>query len=374
VRAYQISVFFQMAAISIANLLPLFWEELGMGKGAIGSLNSLGMAISLVGPFFFGWIGSRSDPARLVALCFFGTAVLGPLMLLWTSPLGQGILFGASQFLKVGYLTLVPVGVLHLLGPRAGLDYGRYRRVGSTGFAVAVAGTGFLLARLGNETILWASALCALLAGLPFVNTIRIPTPRATGDSYTSVMRNAKIRWFLFGSLVLGTWQAAPFVFLQLRMKEMGAATGLIGLVLAEGGIVAMLSLTAVGRFADRFAVEKLYYIPAIAACVRLLLYAAPSQNPYWFIAIQLLHIPVWVLSEVCQVKIIRTFAPPSQFARVQALLQIVNTAGWALAAAVTGWIAEACSLRAAFAWTAWLPLLALPFLIRAHHSGQKPD
>ncbi len=358
-----------MMALSVMNIFPLFWSSLGYSDSSIGILNGVAMVAAILGPLFFGWIGSRKAPARIIAICFVATGVVTPLMLCFNGIGAQTLLFGVSQFLKVGFLTLVPVGVLHLLGPRAGLDYGRYRRVGSAGFLVA--GFAGYLVQISNPGIaVWIVGVACVLAALPFLWHIQIPMVHAPDEGWKTLFSDRKTRYFLLGSLLLSTWNAGVWVFLPLRMREMGATPSLISWTMAECGLIAILSLSLTGRIVDRIGRPALLYLAVpVAASLRLLLMASPDSTPQWFLLIQWMHVLVWVLGEIVQIQFVRKYTKPSLFPRIQAMLMMCTYAGMGGASALMGLLVEPFGLRATLALSATLPLLALPFLWLAFKS-----
>jgi len=368
-RLFQFSGFFQMMAISMMNLFPLYWSSLGYSDGAIGILNGLGNITAVLGPLFFAWFASRQAPSRLIAWCFLLSGFSIPLML-WAKPIVlQTAVFGLTQFLKVGYLTLVPVGVLHLLGPRAGLDYGRYRRFGSAGFLVAGL-AGMAMQRTSPALVVWLVGGACLLAALPFLGKIEIPRLHVPTEGWIDLFRPRKVRYFLLGSFVLSAWNAGVWVFLPLRMREMGANPNLIAWTMAECGLIAVVSLGLVGRWADHLQKPSLLFllVPLFAA-LRLLLMAWPTQHAEWFLAIQWTHVIVWVLGEVVQIQFVRTIVKPSLFPRAQAALQIGTYAGMGIASALMGLLVPHLGLRATIAASALLPLLAWPWLWASHRA-----
>lgn len=358
---FQFSGFFQMLAISVMNLFPLFWQSLGYSNGAIGILNGVGMVAAIVGPFFFGWLGSRRAPSKVVAICFLLTGLATPLMLLSSHIVVQTILAGLAQFLKVGFLTLVPVGVLHLLGPRAGLDYGRYRRVGSAGFFVA--GAAGLMIQAANPSIsVWIVAVACLLAALPFLGKVSIPLIHVPQEGWLDLVRDRRTLFFLVGSTLLSTWNAGVWIYQPLRMHEMGASPNLIAWTLAECGLIAIVSLTATGRAVDRLRNPALLLLVVpVAASIRLWLLSLPDTNPWWFLLIQWMHIPVWVLGEVASIQFVRHYTKPSLFPRVQAMLQVGTYLGMGSASVLMGLVVPQAGMQQTIFLSALLPLTALP-------------
>lgn len=361
-RYFQFSAFFQMFFMSSSSLLPLFWTEAWhYTPSEVAWLNSISIAIALVAPFYFGK-GFRISTEKTILFLFAFIALAGAG--LWGSGffLYQVMIFAFLQFLRAGILTLVPTGVLHFLGPNSGHQYGTYRRVGSFGFLVGVVGAGYACQFFGAKWLPMLIIISAGLAALPFLNRIRIPQTDPTQGSYREVMRNPVLRPLLLGYTLISAWSAAVFTFMPLRLQEMGASSGLIGWTISLCGITALLSLVPIGKWIDRHSPAKLYQIVPLCAALRIFLMSLPDTNPYWFLLIQLLHIPTWVLGEAIQIKLIRQHSPSHLYSRAMALISIGLSAGVALTSALGGVFVHHIGLQGTFAIIAILPLLALPW------------
>ncbi len=361
---FKYSAFFQMMGISASSLIPLFWKEiLHYEADKIGFLNAIATAIALSGPLFFGWAGTRQQIDKTIKVCFILSAVLSPFFLSSQSFWLQAVLFTGISFLRCGFTTLVPVGVLNLLSSRAGQEYGKYRRVGSMGFLVGVIGAGYLAKATNPSWVLAILGGSALFAVYPYLNRIEIPQAPQRSGNYRDLLKIPGMLWFYLGTLLISTWSSAAFIFMPLRLSDLGASASTIGWVVSECGIVALFTLSYLGKMTDRYSPAKLYLWVPLFAFLRIFLYGLPTENASWFFLIQLLHIPTWVISEVIQVKTLRSRIPNVHFSRGMALLQVSQSLGLALGSGYIGLCSGHFGLQQAFRWGALLPLFALPFL-----------
>jgi PPP family 3-phenylpropionic acid transporter len=363
-NAFKFSAIFQMAMVSIASLLPLYWKNsLGYTESEVGYLNALSTLILLGAPFIFGFAGSRYRPEVIIFICFGASALLSPLFLSSDLFSVQSLLFGLLLFMRTGIYILVPVGVMHLLGPRSGNEYGKYRRFGSLGFLSGVISGGYLIEATWPGSVVWLISICAVLAALPYYKKIKIPFARMAGDSFWSVLKIKGLKSFYIGTFLMCIWWSVPFVFLPLRLNEMGASAAFTGWIVSLLGITALISLPLMGSFADRYIPERLYFWLPLLGLLRCILTALPQTNPYWFILIQLMHIPTWVLGDILQVKILKTYVPVTLFSRAQAFLIISTSGGMAIGSAIIGLLVEQISLAQSFIWAGVISLSAMPLL-----------
>lgn len=355
--------------MSSSSLLPLFWSEhWNYSASQIAWLNSISVGIALGAPLLFGALTHL--PAHLNILALFGITSLSS-ALLWSNgaPFVQIFLFALLQIARAGLITLVPAGVLHFLGPNSGEQYGAYRRMGSLGFLTGVIGSGYLADFLGSSILPACILVASLLAALPFLYQIRIPSSSSHRGSFATVLKHPILQPLLIGYLLISAWSAAVFTLMPLRLKEMGASPSLIGWTISLCGITALATLVPIGKWLDRQAISRFYLIVPLCAALRIALMALPTTLPHWFLAIQLLHIPTWVLGEAIQIKIIRTYCPSELYSRAMALMSIALSLGVALCSAIAAYFSQSIGLQGSFWVISVIPLLALPWTWILHRN-----
>jgi PPP family 3-phenylpropionic acid transporter len=371
---FKYSAFFQMMGISASSLIPLFWkDQLGYSASDIGFLNAIAIIIALAGPLYFGWIGTKKSLEKVIRLCFWITAIISPIILFFDNYWVQATLFAGICFFRVGLTTLVPVGVLNLLGASAAQEYGKYRRIGSLGFLIGVIGAGYLIKFTQPNIIFYILMISALLASFPYWNRLKVPKNPLNQSTYKSVLKIKGMTHFYIATTFISTWSAAAFIFMPLRLSELGASPSFIGWVVSECGIVALFTLSYLGRITDKVSEIKLYYIVPIFAFIRILFYGIPIEDYTWFILIQLIHIPTWVLGELIQVKTLRNILTPEDFSKGMGLLQVSQSLGLALGSGMLGYYSGIFSVKEAFWYASPIPLLALIFIYSLNKS-HKPS
>ncbi len=195
-----------MMGISVSTLLPLYWkEELSFSSSKISLLNAIAVTIAFIAPLFFGWFGANRKLEKFIRICFWATAFVSPIFLGYSNFIIQALLFGAIQFFRCGYLTFVPVGVLNLLGKNAASDYGKYRRVGSVGFLVGIIGAGYLIKATSTKWIFLFIGLSAIIASIPFIKKLKIPSPKTSSTSYSDIFKTPGMVYFYLATSILIT-------------------------------------------------------------------------------------------------------------------------------------------------------------------------
>jgi MFS transporter, PPP family, 3-phenylpropionic acid transporter len=357
---FKISIFFQLFAIATLNFLPIYWKNVvGYSEPEIGYLNGISTTVSVIGPFVFGWF-SRFRTERVIAFCFIGIAVLAPgLLWLWGFYL-QSATYALILVLKCGFLTLVPVGVLQIIKRSAGgLEYAQYRRWGSLGFLLGSLLSGKLAQAHDIRIVVGLLAVCALLAGLPFALRIQLPKIEFKG-SYGAVWGNKGVRWFLLALIGWSLCHGAVFLFLPLRIQELGGSSDFVGLVFSVFGIAAVVSLGWMGRLVDKGNLFALFAWSTVFMGLRILLLGL-AQNHWVVLAITLLHIPSWVMYDVCIIKFSRNYCPKEHYAKLQALIQVCTYAGFAVSDYIYAYFIGVGGLAWSYSVLSWLPLLGIP-------------
>jgi PPP family 3-phenylpropionic acid transporter len=282
-------------------------------------------------------------------------------MLEWSSWLTQVFLFAGLVLFRAGFLSLVPVGVLANLGPKAAEEYGQWRRIGSIGFLVGSIGTGYLIEWTSPHAILWVMILGAAIPAWIYRKPRGYPSQQSQTLSPWQALKHPPLKLLVAAHLLISIWSSAAFLLLPVRMRELDASASLIAWTISLCGIIAVLTLVPVAKWVDRHNAAKIYPIVAIAAALRVGLMAWPSVQPEWFLFIQLFHVPTWVLGEVLQIRLLRTLCSTEHLAAGQAWILGALNGGIALAGLVVGLLELwDWSLQESFLVLAWIPLLAL--------------
>jgi PPP family 3-phenylpropionic acid transporter len=367
---YKFSMLFQAAYFSGSAFFPVYWKEvLGYSDSNIGLLSALGILMSISGPFFFGHLGSRYPVERVLVLCFAMVAMVTPGLYFLRVPAAQLLFYSLIMFAQSGFSTLVPAGVMHILGKNAATEYGKYRRFGSIGYLVGVGLCGLMVQQWGAAAVLWSLLPTALLAGAPYLHLLKTPPPSEVATRFRAVLAQPTLVRFFVATLLTSWWRGPFFTFAGLRMREMGAEPIAVGWMFSLCGVTALVSFAAVGRLTDRMPTLPLYRLVGVIAAIRLLVLGLPEESIFWFFAIQLLHIPTFVVAESVQIRHLRMHCPPDLFPRAQAFLQSSISIGTALSAGLCGLLSERFGLPTAFMLSGIVPLAGILLVLHPNHS-----
>jgi predicted MFS family arabinose efflux permease len=164
----------------------------------------------------------------------------------------------------------------------------------------------------------------------------------------------------------------AAFVFLPLRMNELGASNTLTGVAIAATGFFSILFYSKIGKFCDRFDLSGLYCVMLVSVALRTVLISLPSVDPRWFLVIQIMEVPTWLLRDVLRIKYLDSFVSEERRPKTQALIALVSYSGSAVCAAAASGLLQVVSLQQMFVYHAFIPLLGLPFAIYLWKLGFK--
>jgi predicted MFS family arabinose efflux permease len=364
----RFSAFFQMMALSLANLIPLFWSKsLGYNPEQIGFIIGVANFVAIVAPLFFGSFGGIR-PVFWILICFGGMILSAFFMSFFSIYATQLFLFSVFIFLRSGILTLVPLGVMHQIKENPGAEYARYRRIGSIGFLVGSVGIGFAMDKISVNALFWVLASACLFAILPYFLKIKIPAIPPSEHIFTryaSVFTHNKLKWFWPATFFINSWSVVVFSFMPLRISELGYSSTFASVVQSLCGVTALLTLSWIGRLVDRHSMTKLYMLVPIFAFIRIFAMSLPDTHAEWFLLIQLLHIPTWVLGEVIQVNFLKEHAPQELRPESQAIYQVISALSLAVCGAIGGIFAHRLNMPTAFQILAFVPFLAFPFLYK---------
>lgn len=376
------SLFFQLFAISASTFLPLFWSSKGFPDYQIAEIDGLSFSFSIIGPVFAAYNLKRLSYRSFVSGSFF-FASIGSFVLFWSSSIFlqiSGLLF---SLIGAGVCaTLVPLSAVVLLSQsKFGAEYGKYRKMGSIGFL-----SGLLLSGLGADYFgalvypLFVSFgfLCAavLFSFVSFPDdSLLLKEEFRIRDIYRSKLKNqinssSTLLIFGFSQLLIWSSFSQCFRYLPLRMTQMGSSAIFISITVSLLGIVAIFSIAWVGRISDKIGARYLWPIIPIFLSLRVAILSFPEDNFYWFIPMQILHIPTWVLNDILLVRFLRDRREELGALSISLLTQIGMTLGLGMGSYLMSFAIPVWGLKDSFFWVSLIPLICVPiFFLKWTHS-----
>jgi len=376
------SLFFQLFAISASTFLPLFWSSRGFPDYQIAEIDGLSFSFSIVGPLFAAYNLKRLS-YRIFVTASFVLAGLGSFLLYYSSSFLlqiSGLLF---SLIGAGVCaTLIPLSAVVLLSEsKFGAEYGKYRKIGSMGFL-----SGLLLSGLGADY--FGSSIYPLFITFGFLCAALLFSFVRFPDESLLLKEELRIRdlfrpklidqiyscrtLLLFGLSQVLIWSSFSqcFRYLPLRMTQMDSSAIFISLTVSLLSVVVIFSISLIGRISDRIDSRYLWPIIPFSLFLRLGLLSFPEDNYYWFLPMQVLHIPTWALNDILLVRFLRDRRGELGALSISLLTQIGMTLGLGLGSYIMSFAIPLWGLKESFFWVSLIPLLCTPiFFMKWTHS-----
>ncbi|MFJ1766722.1 MFS transporter [Amycolatopsis sp. NPDC088138] len=293
-----------------------------------------------------------------VSMAVFGSVPLAAVFGMLTMPylLAAALLGGVAKvFFSLAYKAYLPA----LVGPGDLLE-GNAKLQGSES-ATQVAGPGLagLLAQafgpvsgiLADAVSFGVSVLCvrAIKVRETVVPVKRTPLRSQIAEGLRFVLGDRYLRTLMtFGAvsnLALTGYQAIQIVFLS---RTLGAAPGLVGLVLAMAATGGVFGAALAGRLGARFGTARAFLLCEVFAAPMLLL--GPLSGPGWGLALFVIAefgvCAGVVASNVLTTTFRQRYCPPALFGRITSTTSIVNYGTIPLAGVLGGVLGEAIGVR----------------------------
>ncbi len=309
------------AALGVSQpFLPAFLTARGLDPGEVSVALALGSAVRLlVGPIAGRLADSLHDPRWLLAGAAAASALTAGGFLLAAGLAG---LLLAQLIYSTVLAPLVPLSeTVTLSAARRGMfDYGKVRAVGSATFILASALAGWMVGRLGYDTVpllmagmLGAAAVAAIL--LKPTGEVRVARP---GSFRTVLALPGLKRLMLVSALVQGS-HAALYAFGAIHWAAAGHSPFVIGLLWA-GGVIAEIALFTFGRgLVETLGLRGLSLVAALSGVLRWGLIGGTTWLPALAFA-QLLHGLTFGAQYLASMRLLMALVPAGQAATAQSL------------------------------------------------------
>jgi len=342
----------------------VFLQSLGVGLGAIGLLAGVSAAAAIVAAPAWGAAADRLGDVR------------GPLLVasLWAAAVAAALALSSAPGLvavEIALLSVGGAGIVPLVDTRTiellGVDrdrFGRVRAVGSVSFIAASIVVGVVVERQGPAGLFLIYCPALALSGIVGFALLgrgehRRRATAVDGLNSTGLLRDRRLGAFFAGSVVVWTSSAAVIAFFSLRLVEIGADAGLIGVGWAVNAIVEVPLMLAFPVLVRHVGAERLLVIGTAAFALRALGLAATTSLPA-FIAISAIGGVGFALFYVGSVTYVAAVAPPHVRATAQGLFSGTSfAAGTIIGSTLGGAIANGLGLQTLFAVCAAVSALA---------------
>ncbi|MFI5584324.1 MFS transporter [Amycolatopsis sp. NPDC051758] len=293
-----------------------------------------------------------------VSMAVFGSVPLAAAFGVLSMPylLAAALLGGVAKvFFTLAYRAYLPALVRpdELLAANAKLQGSESAtQVGGPGLAGLLAQAfGPVSGVLADAVSFGVSVLCvrAIKVREAVVPVERTPLRSQIAEGLRFVLQDRYLRTLMtFGAvsnLALTGYQAIHIVFLS---RTLGAAPGLVGLVLAVAASGGVLGAALAGRLGARFGTARAFLLCEVFAAPMLLL--GPLSGPGWGLALFVLAefgvCAGVVASNVLTTTFRQQYSPPELFSRINSSASIVNYGTIPLAGVLGGVLGEVIGVR----------------------------
>jgi len=340
--------------------IVLYYQKLGLSGLEIGFLTAM-MPLGMV--FLAPVWGTLADRwnihrliLRVILLITAGVALL---------------LTAASSFWQVALLitifTLFSTTASPLLdsygvtlGAEKGTSFGQLRVWGSIGYTLIVWLVGAAMGGTVSRLFLFAYAVallstCLATLGLPARDISRISHRRPAVPMWQR--RDLQLLFLVTFLLFIGT--TPVFTLFGIYVRELGGASGVLGLTSAVAAISEYPVLFLGHRLVERLGSRRLYAIALGIFVVRFALYGLIPSTP-WLFGVQLLHGCSFGIYLIASMSLIYERVGPEQAATAQGFLASAMAGGQVVGALVSGALLDSVGIIAIFGLAAFVAVLAL--------------
>ena len=338
----------------------LWFQSLGYGTLAIGSLTSMQSATRLFAPYAWGWWADHSRHREALLRIAVAGALISSLGFFLTR--GYIWVAAVSGLLFVCTAGVIPISealLAHRVTVEGRVDIARYGRVrlwGSLGFIASVTASGFVLQAVGVDRFpLLCAGLLLLLVAASAVVPRSVEAETAHGDApplrALAVLRQPKVAWFFAGTFLTVLAHTALYAFYSLYLASLGYGKGAIGLLWAVGVVAEVAWFLFQGRWSHRLPMQGWLIVAAAVSAVRFCLVAAFGGSVAVLVSTQLLHALTFASQHSACVALITRYFPGRLRGRGQALYTVL---GYGASGVVGGVAGGALSERFGFAAVFW--------------------
>jgi len=314
--------FFYFAATGcVTPFLNVFYQEKGLSIPQIAILGALPMGLTLIAaPVWAGIADYFGLHRKILPLIMFLSipfmVLIGFFNSFWTL-LVVVILYGICSS---PIMSLSDNSVLSFLGSERS-RYGHLRLWGSIGWGLSGWLTGVFMERMGPTVAFAAFVIFMALGGWM---AMQMPEPEfKKGIPYWTslgkVIRDNRWIAFLLGSFLAGT----AFMFISnyffIFLKNLGAPSGLQGLMVASSVILELPFFIFSAILIKKFSARSLILFSFVVLIFRLI-FSSLLKNPYWGVVVNMLHGPFYSTFWAGAVNYARDIAPRGLGASAQAL------------------------------------------------------
>ena len=368
-----------------ANFLSVFLESIGITAGQMGLITAFVNGIGIVSQPVWGIVSDRIQSVKkCFMLCMAGVAVCSLTLPALSRGSGPWLLVMIGM-LMVMYFFFHPSNMMMELWlvrvndhPALKIPYGSVRSWASIGYALFSLAFVPILQALPVRNIYY---FFAIFAAASILLCARIPAESEGTNSKQARQRlrdmpfRAMLNYWIIGHIIFEILYQIPFgwrvTYMVYAVKEFGLDSSVYGALMFAAGICEVPMLLLIKRISHRTGWAWLLLMSVLILTVEYSLYAI-GHSMYVLFAAQLLRGFSYALYVASRYQYLHRLAPEGMEASTQALVNSISAIVNFVAAAVGGFLLEACGTRAFFALLCGLQLISGVFFVGLHVIGGK--
>lgn len=346
----------------------------GLSGSAIGILLAIENGLLLASAPLWGWLADRfACYKQLVS----GSALGLAFALYWLSR-SETIADFAIYVCLRGLLltamssTMTALAMSNLASNSPGRGFSAYRIFGSIGFMSGSFLFPIIFQKI--EHILIAGA-CLLPLSLYFVLQLENPPRRNQGQNGETKSPIPAAAWiFLAAHFIISITEPGNLGFLNDYVRELGGSPKLMGWYSALTGLIALVSLPAMGRWVDARGLYWVLGLGFFSQAIRPFVISSLS-DPNWLWLSHLCHAFGWAGREVGALILMITLLGTQRRATAVSLIVAIRMAGTMVGSYLMGTWADRYGYPEMFQRISLIALASLPLLFLAFRAARKkPD
>lgn len=340
----------------------LYLESLALSPARIGLLMSLGQAMRMLVPIFWGWLSDRSGRRVPIVRVSAALSVLSFGAYFFTSDFAGLVLASLLlHFFLCASLPLVEALTFSHLRDDPG-RYGRIRLWGSVGFVVTVLGVGVLLDRGPIDIVLWCGwtlLLVVLIVAMGLredENFLSVSTPIRLGSLY-----QRKSVALLVAGFLMAAAHGPLYVFFSIHLVGNGYDKATTGVLWSLGVIAEILVFVMMPRLAAGVSLKSILLACFALAIARFLVIGWFVDSVALVVFAQVLHGATFGAHHAATLAALNRWFPRQQQGRIQAIYGSLSFgAGGMLGAVLAGQSWQALGAGVTYSIAAGFALIGL--------------
>jgi PPP family 3-phenylpropionic acid transporter len=367
-------------AAAASGYLTVFLQSKGWSAADVGIVNAINNAVAIVASPFWGAISDKMRSIRKVLLLCIAVGTVMWIIVPVTSTIMIGPMMLSSILIPIGCFFRNPAGSLTnawvvQAANTHRLNFGAIRLWGSISYAVMAVALGFLLPYIGVESTFYiygvANIPVFLLILLDKNDGTKAKSIKLKDMQIGKLFGNYFYVTFLIFFVALNMPSNISLSFLPYLMKEMGADSSQLGLIMGYKALLEVPVLIYLVRLRRRFSLPSLMMLGGLFYITESLLYSV-SNGIISLIAISTLHGLGGGIIIGCGANYIYGLAPKDLKATAQTVSGSVTATAGILGNLMGGYLVDAIGIRRFYLVCAGIMVVALLFFAATFWIGKR--